>query len=139
MGTIAEVKESVVLFDGVCNLCNGTVNFIIDRDPTGKLRFASLQSDFGQKVSSDYGLRPNQMDSVILLKDDKVFEKSEAILRIAGMLNGLWPAFGIFRILPRGLRDAVYNLIARNRYSWFGRSDACRIPTKDLQYRFLDS
>lgn len=125
---------ATVLFDGVCNLCNASVNFIIDRDPKGYFRFAALQSDaakaLGETVTGD-------PDSVILYEDGKRYDKSTAALRIARRLSGLWPVLYMGIIVPRPIRDVVYRFIARNRYKWFGKSDACRLPSPELKARFL--
>lgn len=128
---------AVVLFDGVCNLCNGSVQFIIRRDPAGRFRFASLQSEAGQALLRRHGLDPEDLFSVILVEDGRVHSRSDAALRIAGGLSGGWRAAGALRVVPRPLRDLVYGLVARNRYRWFGRRDACMIPTPELRARFL--
>ena len=138
MGAATQIGNLVILFDGVCNLCNSSVNFVIDRDPGKKFRYASLQSDFGQQVKKDFN-QPADLDSVLLLKDNQLLDKSDAALAIAGELTGLWPLLTVFRIVPKPLRDAVYNWIARNRYRWFGRQDACRIPSPELKSLFLDT
>ncbi|GAA4836252.1 thiol-disulfide oxidoreductase DCC family protein [Algivirga pacifica] len=131
------MTTKVILFDGVCNLCNGTVNFIIDRDPKGKFQFASLQSEEGEKVLQQNGIAEVSLDSVVLLKNGQLYKKSTAALHIARELKGAWPLFYGFIIVPRFIRDGVYNWIAKNRYKWFGKSDACRIPTPELKERFL--
>lgn len=125
---------ATILFDGVCNLCNASVNFIIDRDPKGYFRFAALQSDAAKAL----GEAPNgDPDSIVLLEDGVRYEQSTAALRIARRLSGLWPVLYAGIILPRPLRDLVYRFIARNRYKWFGRRDACRLPSPELKARFL--
>lgn len=128
--------HAVVLFDGVCNLCNGTVNFIIDHDPDGYFRFASLQSDVARAPLEKAGLPAAYLDSIVLLEDGAVYARSDAVLRIARRLPGWRWLYG-FRVLPRTLRDRLYDLVARHRYAWFGKRDACRIPTPELQARFL--
>ena len=130
------MEHPVVLFDGVCNLCNSSVTFIIRRDPQGKFRFAPLQSAHGEKLLAGFTDRPKG-DSVVLILGDRYFVKTSAALRIAIRLNGLWPLMGIFLILPSFLRDPVYDLIARYRYQWFGKRDSCMIPTPELRERFL--
>lgn len=137
----------VVLFDGVCNLCNAAVRFIIDRDPKGTMRFASLQSDVGQELVARHA---TQLDSaslpspdndapptLLLVEDGRIYARSTAALRIARRLNGLWPVFGAFLAVPRSVRDPVYDFVANRRYRWFGRTDACRLPTKEEAGRFL--
>ena len=131
------MANPIVLFDGVCNLCNGSVQFLIKRDPQARLRFASLQSETGQKLQADFGMDPQALDSVILVDGDRWYKESDAALRIARNLPGAWKLLTAFRIVPRPLRDAVYRLIARNRYRWFGKSETCWLPTPELRGRFL--
>lgn len=137
--TASDTRHAVVLFDGVCNFCNGTVLFFIDRNGRDDLRFAALQSEAGARVLRAHGRDAPQgdPDSILLVEDGAVYERSDAALRIARHLDGIW-RFGYWlTVVPRVLRDAVYRFIARNRYRWFGRSDACRIPTPALRARFL--
>lgn len=131
-------SESVVLFDGVCNLCSGAVQFVIKRDPAAKFKFASLQSEFGQTQLRRFGLNTDSLHSIILIQDDKFYERSDAALRIARQLNGGWRLFYGFIIVPRFIRDGIYNLIGKNRYKLFGKKDACWIPTPELKSRFKD-
>jgi predicted DCC family thiol-disulfide oxidoreductase YuxK len=126
--------ERLILFDGVCNLCNGSVNFIIDRDPSEKFMFASLQSASAEK----YLQSANYMDSIVYIKRDHIWYKSDAVLEIARELGGLWPVFCVFKIIPKKVRDWVYDWVASNRYRWFGKREVCRVPTKELKDRFLD-
>jgi predicted DCC family thiol-disulfide oxidoreductase YuxK len=128
-----------ILFDGVCNFCNASINFVIDHDQAGKFVFASIQSERGQALlaAHRYVSDPNDPQSVVLIKSGRVYEKADAALEIARDLGGLWPLLFVLRVLPRFLRDGVYNWIARNRYRWFGRLDACRLPTPELRQRFL--
>ncbi|MFN8357309.1 MAG: thiol-disulfide oxidoreductase DCC family protein [Spirosomataceae bacterium] len=128
---------NVILFDGVCNFCNNSINFIIDRDPNGVFKFASLQSEVGQQLLNDNGLKTSDFDSIVLLKNGKVFQKSVAALEIARELTAPWSWLYIFKIFPAVLRDFFYDIIAKNRYRWFGKLEACRIPTPDLRARFL--
>lgn len=132
-------ESAVVLFDGVCNLCNASVQFILDRDPQARFRFASLQSDAAKRLLSTRGLALPEGDpeSVMLVEGDRVYSHSDAALRIARGLRGVWKALVAFLIVPRFIRDAVYRFIARNRYRWFGRTEECRIPTPALRARFL--
>ncbi|WAH36078.1 thiol-disulfide oxidoreductase DCC family protein [Alicyclobacillus dauci] len=129
----------VILFDGVCNLCNSAVQFIIPRDPKKRFRFAALQSDVGKALVNSVGLRRDSMilDSVMLIKGGKVYVKSSAALHITRGLHGLWPLAYALIIVPRSIRDAVYDYVARNRYRWFGRRDACMVPTADNRDRFI--
>lgn len=129
--------DPVILFDGVCNLCNNSVLFIIKRDPKAKFKFASLQSELGKSQLEKFGLPVTELNSVLLIKDGKLFQKSNAALEIAKHLGGGWPVFYVFKLVPVFLRDGFYNWIARNRYRWFGKKDACMIPTPELKSRFL--
>jgi predicted DCC family thiol-disulfide oxidoreductase YuxK len=130
-------EHPVLLFDGVCNLCNSSVQFIIERDPDARFRFASLQSEEGQVVLSRFENRPSDLSSVVLIQDDQLYARSEAALLVARQLGGGWSLLYAFIVVPRPIRDAVYDWIARNRYRWFGKKDACMIPSPDLQSRFL--
>jgi len=127
----------IVLFDGVCNLCNGSVQFIIKRDPAGTLRFASLQSEFGQSQLKKFNIRSDALHSIILIEKHVCYQRSDAALKIASRLTGLWPALSVFRIIPRFIRDALYNLIAANRYRMFGKQESCMLPTPALRARFI--
>ena len=127
----------IVLFDGVCNLCSGAVQFIIKRDPAGRFRFASLQSPLGEELLARFGIDRDVTDSVILVEGDRCYQESDAALRVARGMKGAWKALAVFRLIPRPLRDAVYRLIARNRYRWFGKQESCWLPTPELRGRFL--
>ena len=129
--------KSIVLFDGVCNLCNGAVDFIIRYDREANFMFASLQSDAGQQLLKHYGLPTDHYESMVLLKQGKIYQRSNAALEIAGELGGGWSLFKIFKPLPVSLRNAVYNFIAKNRYRFFGQSETCRLPTPAERARFL--
>jgi predicted DCC family thiol-disulfide oxidoreductase YuxK len=140
MGALGSLKEpeTIILFDGVCNLCSGSVQFIIKRDPEAYFKFASLQSDFGQQQLQKFGLSQTSFHSIILIRGEKFYQRSDAALEIVRKLPGAWPVLYGFKILPRFLRDAVYNLIGSNRYKIFGKKDACWIPTPELKSRFKD-
>lgn len=127
----------VILFDGVCNFCNATINFVIDHDRANRFVFAPLQSETGRQLLQTNGLDNAKLDSVVLLKNGVVYHKSDAALQIARQLDGPWPLLYVFRILPRFLRNFVYDIVARNRYRWFGRRDSCRMPSPELRQRFL--
>lgn len=132
--------HSVVLFDGVCNLCEMTVQFIIARDRAGHFRFASLQSPFAQQVLSDAGYEHDTLSSVLLLSDGKLYRKSRAALRICKRLDGAWPlGYYLFAWVPRVLADRVYDFVGQRRYRWFGQKQACWLPTPELSARFLDA
>lgn len=140
MGTPGPLIENynLILFDGVCNLCNGAVQFIIMRDKKQRFRFASLQSSIGKKYSSLQPADQPDPGTILLIRNNRIYDRSNAALEIAKELSGAWPALYIFKIVPKFLRDAIYNLIARNRYRWFGKKDECMIPTPALKNRFID-
>jgi predicted DCC family thiol-disulfide oxidoreductase YuxK len=127
-----------VLFDGVCNLCNASVGFIVDRDRRGYFSFAALQSEAGRRRLASHGPLPESMDSIVLLEDGRLYSRSRAALRIARRLDGLWPLLFALSVVPVPIADAVYAWVARRRYRWFGRTEACRVPTPALKGRFLD-
>jgi len=131
-------QHAVVLFDGVCNLCNGAVNFILDRDPGAYFRFASLQSDAAQALLAEHRLPPTYLKSIVVVEGGRIYTNSDAVLQIARQIKGWSWAYGL-RWVPRFIRDPLYHWVARNRYRWFGTSDACRLPTPDLQARFLST
>ena len=127
----------IVLFDGLCNLCNSSVNFIIKRNNLGKFKFASLQSEIGIELTNKYYIDTNVVDSIVLIKNDKVFIKSDAVLEILKDFPIVWRLFRIVIILPKFVRDWMYDIIAKLRYRIFGKKDECPIPPKDVQDRFL--
>jgi predicted DCC family thiol-disulfide oxidoreductase YuxK len=129
--------SATILFDGVCNLCNGVVRFVIARDPHARFRFAALSSDAGHAVLHAAGLRLPIPDTVVLVEDGAVYVRSEAALRIARRLSFPWPVLFALMVVPRPLRDAIYDAIARRRYRWFGQRDACMVPTPEQRRRFL--
>jgi predicted DCC family thiol-disulfide oxidoreductase YuxK len=130
-------KHSVVLFDGVCNFCNSSVNFIMDRDKNDRFRFAALQSDAGTDLQKQYGLDPNELSSFILVEDGRYFTKTTAALRVGKHLGFPWNLFYPLIFIPPFLRNISYNIIASYRYKWFGKKDACRLPTAEERARFL--
>ena len=130
-------NHKIILFDGVCNLCNSSVNFIIDRDKKNIFKFAALQSESGQKLLDKFGLNQNDFDSVVLVDENKFYSKSTAALKIVKEFPSLWKALYIFIIIPVPIRNFFYDLIAKNRYRWFGKKDSCRMPSPELKNKFI--
>jgi predicted DCC family thiol-disulfide oxidoreductase YuxK len=130
--------SGTILFDGVCNLCNGFVRFVIERDPHARFRFAALSSDSARQVLNDAGVQGSIPDSIVLIQDGRVYFRSDAALQIARGLTFPWPVTAVFAVIPRVIRDGVYDFIAAHRYRWFGRRDVCLLPTPELRHRFLD-
>ena len=141
MGTpraIAEDDKFIVVFDGVCNLCTASVQFIIKRDSKHRFKFCSFQSNFAQEILSDHSINFIEPESILLITKQGILYESDAALTIARHLSGAWPMLYVFKILPRFIRDSIYKWIARNRYRFFGKKNACWIPTPELRGRFLD-
>lgn len=130
--------KKLILFDGVCNFCNFWVNFIIDRDEKDLFRFASLQSDFGQSILKNLNLSTKDFDTFVLIEGKKCFIKSTAALKVVKDISGWLKILYPFIILPEFIRDSVYNLIAKNRYKFFGKSEICRIPSEVEKQKFLE-
>ena len=131
-------NKTIILFDGVCNLCNSSVQFIIKRDKKKQFLFTSLQSDAARDILLQFQLKNSEMHSILLIENEKIYQKSDAILKIVKHLNGIWKMSYGFIIIPKFIRDYIYMIIAKNRYRWFGKREVCMIPTKELQMRFLD-
>jgi predicted DCC family thiol-disulfide oxidoreductase YuxK len=134
----SDADAPVILFDGVCNLCNGFVQFVIDRDPQARFRFASLQSDAAAARLGGRTVSTSLPDSVLLLEANRLYTESDAALRVLRGLTFPWNLAYAFAVVPRPLRDVIYRWVARNRYRWFGRRDVCMVPTPDLRARFLN-
>jgi predicted DCC family thiol-disulfide oxidoreductase YuxK len=132
------MNNPIILFDGVCNLCNRSIQVIIKNDRKKFFRFASLQGKLGQEVLKKYQLQTDQLHSFILLEGDHIYTKSTGALRIFRELGGGWKLLYGFMIIPRFIRDAVYNFVSRNRYKWYGKREECMLPTPELKERFLD-
>jgi predicted DCC family thiol-disulfide oxidoreductase YuxK len=130
--------KKIVLFDGVCNLCNSSVQFILKRDKKNQFVFGSLQGKTGQEYLKKFNLPADTLNSFMLVEDDNLYTKSTGALHMLKYLGGAWPLLYAFIIVPAFIRDAVYNWIARNRYKWFGKKNACWIPTPALKAKFLD-
>jgi predicted DCC family thiol-disulfide oxidoreductase YuxK len=129
--------SATILFDGVCNFCNGSVNFIIDRDPEGYFKFAPLQSEIGQKLLAENGVDKSVTDSVVLIEDGKAYTHTTAALRISRKLSGYWSYFYGFIVVPSFFRDVIYRLFAKYRYKMFGKQEACMLPSPEVRARFL--
>ncbi len=128
---------AIVLFDGTCNFCDASVRFMIANDPADHFRFAASQSDAGIAALRASGRDPATIDSIVLIDRAGIHERSDAALRIAAGLRLPWRALAIFKVLPVGLRDRIYDVVARNRYRWFGRREACSLPPPSVRARFL--
>ncbi|PSQ28820.1 thiol-disulfide oxidoreductase DCC family protein [Halobacteriales archaeon QS_9_67_15] len=130
--------KPILLFDGVCNLCNGSIQFVIDHDPAGRFRFAPLQSEAAERLLEDVGFHGYDFDTFVLVDGDDYYTKSEAALRVASALEFPWSLAGVFRVLPRPLRDAVYDTVASHRYAVFGKKAQCMVPTPEIRDRFVE-
>jgi predicted DCC family thiol-disulfide oxidoreductase YuxK len=135
---LVRVPEPLILFDGVCNLCNAWVAFVIRHDPTGTFRFVAQQAPTGQAIIGDRLSRAGQLSSIILIQDNAIFTESDAILQILARLGPPWSWVSLLRIIPRRVRDACYHFLANHRYRWFGRTEVCQIPSADVRSRFID-
>lgn len=131
-------NHSIILFDGICNLCNGSVQFVIKHDKEGYFKFAALQTEVGQNLLKEYSLTSTALNSFVLIENGKAYTESTAALKVAKNLNGAIKLLSGFMIVPAFIRDAVYKTIARNRYRWFGKKDSCMIPSPGLNHRFLN-
>ena len=130
-------EKGIVLFDGVCHLCDGAVRFILKRERAAELKFAPLQSDSGKSLLQQYGYPPNYLDGLILIESNRAHDRSSACLRIAGKLNFPWRLLFPLLIIPKPLRDFIYGNIAAGRYRWFGKKESCSLPQVEDQARFL--
>ena len=131
------LPQPVLLFDGVCNLCNGAVQFVIKNDKKQEFRFAALQSEAGKALLQEYGLPADALDTFVVIKNGKSLTRSTAALEVAKTIGGIWSLAYVFIIIPKFVRDAIYNWVAQNRYRWFGKKESCMIPTPELRSRFL--
>ena len=129
--------SAIILFDGVCNFCDDSINFVIKHDKRNYFKFAPLQSERGGELLDKYKINRAETDSVVLVENDRAYTHSTAALRIAKGLGGIWSLAYIFIVVPKFIRDAAYNVIARNRYKWFGKKDACMLPTPEIREKFL--
>ena len=133
-----EDGKKIILFDGVCNLCNGAIQFVIKRDKKDVFRYAALQSEIGQQMVAERGIDTAKTDSIILIEPGVAYyTKSDAALEITREFGGLWSVLTIFQWIPRSFRNVIYDFVARNRYKWFGKKEQCMVPTPELQAKFL--
>jgi predicted DCC family thiol-disulfide oxidoreductase YuxK len=132
------LSHPVILFDGICNLCNASVQYVIKHDKKRLFRFASLQSSFGEKVLKENNLPHNTFNSFILLDKNKIYSRSTAALLVAKKLSGIVKLLYAFIIVPKFIRDFIYNVIAKNRYKWFGKQETCWFPTPELKSLFFE-
>jgi predicted DCC family thiol-disulfide oxidoreductase YuxK len=130
-------NTAIILFDGVCNFCDNSINRIIRHDKKNHFRFAPLQSEIGKKLSREHGIDTEKTDSIILVENGKAYTRSGAILRISKHMNRLYPLMYGLLIVPAFIRDAVYDIVARNRYKWFGKKESCMIPTAEIRNKFI--
>jgi predicted DCC family thiol-disulfide oxidoreductase YuxK len=137
LATTTHAPDHLVLFDGVCNLCNGSVQFIIAHDKRARFRFAALQSAAAQALLRNTAIEPAGMDTVVYLKHGRLLTRSTAALHILKDMGFPWSMAVVFLLVPKVLRDALYGFIARNRYRWFGKQESCMLPTPELRARFL--
>ena len=128
----------IILFDGICHFCAGSVQFVIRRDPQQRFRFARLQSKVAHQLLADYHATGSDLDSVILIYQGRLYRKSRAALHTALLLRRAWPLLGLFLLVPRFIADPVYDYIGRHRYQWFGIKESCRLPESEQRWRFLD-
>ncbi len=132
-------EPAILLFDGVCNLCRASVRFVLARDPAGRFRFASLQSERARRLLAPHRLPAEALSSVVLLENGRAYTRSTAVLRVARRLRPPWPLLYATVVVPRPLRDALYDFVARHRLRWFGRRDVCSLPAPGARERFLDA
>jgi predicted DCC family thiol-disulfide oxidoreductase YuxK len=147
MASTNESRQSphpIVLYDGVCGLCNRVTQFLLEHDHKDLFRYASLQSDFARKILLRHGANPTELDTVCVVlnyetPEEKLFVRSDAVLYLGRELGGIWAVMAWSRVIPRALRDAIYNLVARNRYEVFGKDETCMLPEPRHRNKFLDA
>ncbi|NTU44690.1 MAG: thiol-disulfide oxidoreductase DCC family protein [Chlorobiaceae bacterium] len=136
--TLTALPENIVIFDGVCNLCEFSVNFIFEHDTTGHFSFTPAQSPLGASLLKHFGINTSRLDTVVLVRGERAFTRSAAAIEIASRLDMPWNLLTVFQAVPELLRDVMYDLIAQNRYQLFGKKDACMLPSDELRRRFLE-
>ncbi|MGB0404256.1 MAG: thiol-disulfide oxidoreductase DCC family protein [Salibacteraceae bacterium] len=132
------VPRYLILFDGVCNLCEKSVQFVIKRDKKKKFKYASLQSNVGEKILWESNLSNSNFDSFVFVEDGQVFTKSTAAIKVATHLGSYWPVLEVFMLIPKFLRDPIYDFVAKNRFRWYGKKEECWVPTPELKDLFID-
>lgn len=130
--------QPVIFFDGVCNLCNASVQFVIEHDQRNYFKFSALQGEYAAEILPQFKVNPGSLNSTLLLEEGKLYTKSSSALRVAKKLNGIWPLLYGFIIIPKFIRDWVYDIIAKNRYKWWGKQESCWIPTPELKDKFYN-
>jgi predicted DCC family thiol-disulfide oxidoreductase YuxK len=130
-------NHAIVLFDGVCNLCTWSVQFILQRDPRGYFKFSSMQSESGRKLMEDHGVPSENMDTFVLIDGGKCLTRSDAVIEVAKHLSGRWSLLRVLSAIPKPIRDWGYAIIANNRYRWFGKQNTCMLPSPEIKDRFL--
>ena len=132
------LQQPIILFDGVCNFCNSAVNFVIKRDKNSALKFTTLQSNIAHQMLAHQNIPTNDLSSFVFIENEKIHTRSTAALRVCKYLTGLWPLMYGFIIVPKFIRDGIYNWVAKNRYRWFGKTKECMIPTPEIKAKFLN-
>jgi predicted DCC family thiol-disulfide oxidoreductase YuxK len=135
---VRQIPDNLVLFDGVCNLCTASVQFIIRHDRAAIFYFAPLQSDIGREICRSQGLDPAEVQTFVLISGGRILVRSDAAIEVVSCFGGAWWFLTVFRLVPRVARDWIYSVVARNRYRWFGRTEACMIPSPQVKKRFLE-
>lgn len=131
-------QPPIILFDGVCNFCNSAVNFVIKRDKNSVLKFTTLQSGIAHQMLAHQNIPTNDLSSFVFIENEKIYTRSTAALRVCKYLTGMWPLMNGFIIVPKFIRDGIYNWIAKNRYRWFGKKEECMIPSSEIKAKFLN-
>ena len=134
----AALPENIVIFDGVCNLCEFSVNFIFEHDTAGQFSFTPAQSPLGASLLRHFGINTSRLDTVVLVRGERAFTRSAAAIEIASILDTPWNLLAVFKAVPEPLRDMLYDLIAQNRYQLFGKKEECMLPSEELRRRFLE-
>ena len=128
----------IIIFDGICNLCNATVLFLINRDKKNIFKFVSMQSDIAKQIFKEYNINFKNLDTIIFIEKNDFYIKSDAIIRIFKKLNYPWKVFYFLKFIPKFIRDRIYDIVANNRYNWFGRRNTCMIPSNETKSKFLE-